>query len=97
MQMPSNIRAMHYWDGDFLKISDITLGYTLPVILTSKAKIQKVRFYAKVQNPYMFTNFEGNDPEGAIAQQRSYYGKITSYRDAPFTMRIYSLGLNVTF
>jgi TonB-linked SusC/RagA family outer membrane protein len=97
MQMPSNINAMYYWKGDFLKISDITLGYTLPNSLTGKVKIQRVRFYGKVQNPFMFTNFEGNDPEGAIAQQRNSKGKITKYVDAPFTMRIYMLGLNVTF
>lgn len=97
MQMPSNITAMHYWKGDFLKISDITLGYTLPGSLTTKIRIQRARLYAKVQNPYMFTKFEGNDPEGAIAQQRNDNGDLESYRDAPFTMRIFMFGLNVSF
>jgi hypothetical protein len=97
MQMPSNITAMHYWKGDFLKISDITLGYTLPGSLTTKVRIQRARLYAKVQNPYMFTKFEGNDPEGAIAQQRNDDGDLESYRDAPFTMRIFMFGLNVSF
>nr|HPR32873.1 SusC/RagA family TonB-linked outer membrane protein [Prolixibacteraceae bacterium] len=97
IQMPSNISAMHYWKGDFLKISDLTLGYTLPNSLTSKISIQKLRIYAKMQNPYMFTNFEGNDPEGAIAHQRTSEGKLTSFGDASFTMRSFMLGLNVTF
>jgi len=98
MQMPSNISAMHYWEGDFLKISDITLGYTLPNTLTSKVRIQKLRFYVKVQNPFTFTKFEGNDPEGAIAitKTRNDYGDMIPYDDAPFTMRTYMFGLNVT-
>jgi len=97
MQMPSNITAMYYWKGDFLKISDITLGYSLPTSLTNKVNIQKVRVYAKVQNPFMFTKFGGIDPEGFIAQGRNDDGRVTSYRDAPFTMRIYMFGLNVSF
>jgi hypothetical protein len=96
IQMPSNVSAMYYWDGDFLKISDITLGYTLPNNLTEKVSIKNARVYAKVQNPYMWTNFEGIDPEGAIAQTRSG-GTIGTYNDAPFTMRTYMFGLNVTF
>ncbi|HOO83250.1 MAG TPA: TonB-dependent receptor [Prolixibacteraceae bacterium] len=97
IQMPSNISAMYYWKGDFLKISDVTLGYTLPNYLTHKMNIEKIRMYGKIQNPYMFTNFEGNDPEAAIAHQRDAQGKLTSFWDAPFTMRSFMLGLNVTF
>ncbi|MGD0340251.1 MAG: TonB-dependent receptor [Bacteroidales bacterium] len=96
IQMPSNISAMYYWKGDFLKISDLTLGYTLPEQLTGKAKIQSIRFYAKVQNPFMFTNFEGVDPEGSISQQR-VNGALVTYGDQSFTMRTYMLGVNVTF
>jgi TonB-linked SusC/RagA family outer membrane protein len=97
MQMPSNISAMHYWKGDFLKISDISLGYTLSKDLVKKIKAQKLRLYVKVQNPMMFTNFEGVDPEGSIATQRNEKGEIVSYSDAPFTMRNYMFGINVTF
>jgi TonB-linked SusC/RagA family outer membrane protein len=96
IQMPSNINAMYYWKGDFLKISDITLGYTLPAELTKKATISSVRFYVKVQNPFMFTNFEGVDPEGALAQVR-VNGALTTYGDAPFTMTNYMFGVHVTF
>ena len=96
IQMPANVDAMYYWDGDFLKISDITLGYTLPANLIEKVSIKSVRVYAKIQDPYMWTNFEGIDPEGSIAQTRSG-GTIGTYNDAPFTMRTYMFGINVTF
>ncbi len=96
IQMPANVDAMYYWDGDFLKFSDITLGYTLPTNLLEKVSIKSARIYVKVQDPYMWTKFEGIDPEGAIAQTRSG-GSIGTYNDAPFTMRTYLFGLNVTF
>jgi TonB-linked SusC/RagA family outer membrane protein len=96
IQMPANVDAMYYWDGDYLKISDITLGYTLPKALTQKVTIKSIRIYLKVQNPYMWTNFEGIDPEGSIAQTRTG-GSITTYNDAPFTMRTYLFGINATF
>jgi outer membrane receptor protein involved in Fe transport len=96
IQMPANVDAMYYWDGDFLKFSDITLGYTLPTELTQKVTIKNARIYVKVQDPYMWTKFEGIDPEGAMAQTRSG-GSIGTYGDAPFTMRTFLFGLNVTF
>jgi TonB-linked SusC/RagA family outer membrane protein len=96
IQMPANVDAMYYWSGDFLKISDITLGYTVPKNLTEKVSINNARIYIKVQDPYMWTNFEGIDPEGAMAQTRSG-GTIGTYNDAPFTMRTYMFGINVTF
>jgi TonB-linked SusC/RagA family outer membrane protein len=86
MEMPSNVSAMNYWDGDFLKINDITLGYTLPNNLTRKAGIQRARFYAKVQNPFLFTKFEGNDPEGFVANAGDGATMIT-----------YMFGINLTF
>jgi TonB-linked SusC/RagA family outer membrane protein len=96
IQMPANVDAMYYWPGDFLKISDITLGYTLPKNLTEKVTIANARVYIKVQDPFIWTKFDGIDPEGAMAQTRSG-GTIGTYNDAPFTMRTYMFGLNVTF
>jgi len=84
IQMPANISSMYYWSGDYLKLSDVTLGYTVPRNLTNKVQISNLRVYGKVQNPYMWTNFSGNDPE-------------SGYGDAPFTMITYMLGVNVTF
>jgi TonB-linked SusC/RagA family outer membrane protein len=96
MEIPSNITAMYYWKGDFLKISDISVGYTLPNELTRKVGIQRTRFYAKVQNPFMFTDFEGNDPEGAVGQTRSGNTLSTYGSDNP-TLRTYMFGINLTF
>src|SRR5690554_1556421 len=47
-------------DGSFIRVQNIALGYTLP--LMSKF-IRKARFYVSAQNPLLFTNYKGFDPE----------------------------------
>jgi TonB-linked SusC/RagA family outer membrane protein len=94
---PSTISASYFWKGDYLKINDITLGYTIDKNKFLKdVGIQKVRITLKCLNPVLFTKFPGIDPEGAIAQQR-YYGSLNSFSDAGLLLRTYKVGLNVTF
>ncbi|MBN2806369.1 MAG: TonB-dependent receptor [Prolixibacteraceae bacterium] len=50
-------------DGSFLRISNVTLGYTLPKTITSKVGIGAVRVYVAVDNLYTFTNYSGMEPE----------------------------------
>jgi hypothetical protein len=76
-----------YWviNGSFLKVKNMTLGYSLPNELLNK-KITAVRFFIDVQNAFTLTSdrLKGMDPE---VDQSNYY---------PLT-RSYSLGVNVTF
>jgi hypothetical protein len=53
------------YDGDYLKISNIALGYTLPQKWTSKIAIQKLRIYISADNLYTFRakNFYGYTSE----------------------------------
>lgn len=57
--------AFTYFSGDFLKIKNITLGYTLPKAITSKALIQKARVYFTMYNPWIIcdSKLDGTDPE----------------------------------
>ena len=63
------------YNGSYLRISNITLGYTLPQRWSTKAFIQKLRAYVSVDNLYTFTSsdFVGYNPEtsanGVIAWQ----------------------------
>jgi TonB-linked SusC/RagA family outer membrane protein len=50
-------------DGSFLRINNITVGYSLPKGLLSKIKVQNLRFYATLNNLYTFTKYSGYDPE----------------------------------
>jgi TonB-linked SusC/RagA family outer membrane protein len=50
-------------DGTYVRIKNVQLGYTLPQSFTQKIKIQRLRFYASVDNLYCFTGYSGFDPE----------------------------------
>lgn len=78
--------AINYQDASFLRISDITLGYTLPRKALDGLKIANARFYTQILNPFVFSKFTGFDPEfnSAIYQD-----------DVPSA--VYSLGVNVSF
>ncbi len=50
-------------DGSYLRIKNVSLGYTLPADFTRKAKIQSARVYLSAQNLVTFTKYSGFDPE----------------------------------
>jgi TonB-linked SusC/RagA family outer membrane protein len=55
--------ALTYFDGSFVKIRNITLGYTLPKAWTGKASISNLRVYVMADQPWIFSKYEGFDPE----------------------------------
>lgn len=84
-------------DGSFLRIKNITLGYTFPKALLNKAKIENLRVYVNIQNLYTFTKYTGYDPEVGASTQDSYgltYGLDNGRYPSP---AMYSFGLNITF
>jgi hypothetical protein len=50
-------------NGSFLRINNITVGYSLPKAFLSKVKVQNLRFYVTLNNLYTFTKYSGYDPE----------------------------------
>ena len=84
-------------DGSYLRIKNITLGYTFPKSVLQKAKIDNVRVYMNIQNLYTFTKYTGFDPEvGASTQDSSglTFGVDNGRYPSPMTC---SFGLNITF
>jgi len=51
------------WDASFIRVRDITLGYTMPKDVITKIGIKGMRVYASAKNPFMFTKFLGFNPE----------------------------------
>lgn len=62
-EQPNYIQSLYYLKSSFLRIGQITLGYTLPSSVTKKAGISQCRIYGTVQNAYVFTSYPGTDPE----------------------------------
>lgn len=82
-------------DGSYLRIQNVTFGYTLPQSLTSKVKLSRVKLYASAQNLFTFTNYSGYDPEiGDFNQNVTLSGIDNGRYPSP---RTYSLGVNVEF
>jgi TonB-linked SusC/RagA family outer membrane protein len=49
--------------GDYLKLRQLSLGYTVPSLITGKAGIENARFYVSAANLLSITKFDGYDPE----------------------------------
>ena len=83
--------------GDFVRVQNIVIGYTVPATALQSAfggAITNARFFAQVQNPFLFTQYSGLDPEA-----NQYSGQLNfgvDWNVAP-VIRTYSLGLNVGF
>lgn len=59
----------HSWaieDGSFLRINNLTIGYSLPLKSISGIKMTRLRFYFTANNLYVFTKYTGYDPEVSV-------------------------------
>ncbi|MDD6852262.1 MAG: TonB-dependent receptor [Bacteroidales bacterium] len=54
---------LYVQDGSYLRLKNISLGYTLPRSLTQKAKISRLRMYVMAENLFTWTKYWGYDPE----------------------------------
>lgn len=82
-------------DGSFLRLSTVTLGYTLPKSITTKLKMKSLRVYASGYNLLLLTNYSGFDPE-VSTRRNSPLTPGVDYSAYPKS-KTYVLGLNVNF
>ena len=91
-----NARISDAWvvNGDFFKISNLQVGYTLPRELVKKLLIQNVRVYFAIQNLATISGYtKYGDPE--VGQGSVIYAGLDTGRYA--NPRTFQFGLNVTF
>ncbi|MDR0414600.1 MAG: TonB-dependent receptor [Prevotellaceae bacterium] len=93
---PGTVNATDYnmEDGSYLRISTITLGYTLPKSLMQKVYISSLRVYCTVNNPYTFTRYSGYDPD--VSTSGSILTRGLDNSAYPRT-RSWVVGLNLSF
>jgi len=95
---PNGSYAITSWaieDGSFLRISNLTIGYTLPKKLLKILAMQQMRFYASINNLYTFTKYSGYDPE-VDTRRSSPLTPGVDYSSYPKS-HSYNLGVNITF
>lgn len=84
-------------DATYLRISNITFGYSLPQQLMRKTGFIKVcRFYLTAQNLATFTKYSGANPEGQSVNQSSVLAPGFDMSSYPLS-RTTSIGINLTF
>jgi len=98
----SPVRVQRWWlhswaveDGSYLRINNLTLGYSIPKKLLTRIKMTNIRFYGTVNNLATLTGYSGYDPD------------VTSRRTDPLTpgvdfaayprAKTWLFGINVTF
>lgn len=84
-------------NGSYLRIKNITLGYTFPKRLLKPLHLENLRLYCNIQNLWTITGYKGYDPEvgASTADSNGYvYGLDNGRYPSP---TVYSFGLNVTF
>lgn len=82
-------------DGDYLKLRNISLGYTIPVEKTIlRKKITSARVFVQAVNLFTLTKYRGSDPEISINGNSINSGKD---QNVPPNAQVFSAGLNVGF
>lgn len=87
--------SWHVEDGSFVRIRNITLGYTLPQDLLKFTGAQSTRFYVTATNPFTFTNYSGYNPE--VSNNFSDASKAGEEFGNYPVAKSFILGVNVNF
>ncbi len=91
----SRISDLFIEDASYIRLQNVSLGYTLPRKLVRKAYLDNVRVYFSAQNLHTWTKYKGLDPEvGAMYGDALMTGVDYGRYPSP---RIYTFGLNVSF
>lgn len=85
--------SRYIYDGSFIRLRNISLGYTLPQTLVDKGGMKSVRAYVRVTNLFTISKFTGYTPEIVSGNPVLNAIDVATYP----VPRIFSVGLNMTF
>ncbi|MFM6983938.1 MAG: SusC/RagA family TonB-linked outer membrane protein, partial [Chitinophagaceae bacterium] len=93
------VSSMGIQDGSYLRLNNITLGYSLPKNVVNKIGMSRMRVYASVYNAFTITNYPGLDPDvnANTSQGGAQYPTTGLDWGAYPRARSITLGLNVEF
>ena len=91
----TRISDMLVEDASYIRLQNISIGYTFPKKWINKIFLNNARIYANIQNVYTWSKYKGLDPEvGAIYGDALMTGVDYGRYPSP---RIYTFGLNISF
>ncbi|MEO8405671.1 MAG: SusC/RagA family TonB-linked outer membrane protein, partial [Chitinophagaceae bacterium] len=82
-------------DGSYVKLKNLTVGYTFPGSVTDKFSLSRVRLYVSAQNLFTITKYSGLDPEIGIQGGNATQSGVDNGTYP--SSRFYTFGLNVSF
>jgi TonB-linked SusC/RagA family outer membrane protein len=91
---PQRTSSRFVFDGSYLRLKNVALGYTLPKSTSNKLKIQSFRFFVSAQNILTFTKYRGYDPE--VNYRNSNLNAGVDYASYPNPKSV-TAGINVGF
>ena len=90
----SNVANSHYIeDGSYLRLQNLTLGYSAPASVLQKLKMERLRVFGSVNNLFTITGYEGLDPAVGGDADLTLGIDVGNY---PVT-RGWTFGLNLSF
>ena len=92
-----NISSRYIEDGSYIRLKNVSLGYTFPKSIIKKLYLENLRVYCNLQNVLTITGYDGYDPEiGASTTDANGYvfGLDNGRYPSPFTC---TFGLNISF
>jgi TonB-linked SusC/RagA family outer membrane protein len=78
--------------GDFVRIRNVQIGYSLPKAVISKIKASRLRVYVQANNLHTFTGYSGIDPEANSTGNTNIGLGLDKQR--PYLTRTYTVGIN---
>ena len=92
----SRTSTWHLENGSYLRMQNITLGYTLPKKAVKKIGLESLRLYFSGQNLFTITGYSGYNPEVSNYNSNGALTQGVDYGSYPLA-KTYSFGLNVSF
>lgn len=93
--------VIHSWaveDGSFLRLNNLSVGYSFPESMISKLGMSQFRIYATGNNLHIWTKYSGYDPEVSTSRSSTYAALTPGVDYSSFPRsRSYTVGVNVTF
>ena len=93
--------VIHSWaveDGSFIRLNNLSLGYSLPSGLISRFGMSRFRVYVTGNNLHIWTNYSGYDPEVSTTRNAAYSALTPGIDYSAFPRsRSYTFGLDISF
>src|SRR5690606_9754858 len=99
-EFPKYNNSLRYYDGTFVKVRNINLGYTFGASALEKIGLTSLRLYSSIQNPFIFANYrkvhKGIDPEVFMDGEQGLPAGVVNANITPPTVQ-YTFGINAKF